>query len=439
MTRRSDRFIPLLVLPLMLPGGLALAESCADTLKVVQRLYQNKVEECNGDPASDCSGLLVRGTTRPEKSKPPLPAGAYNVWEASPKAQELGTSAASWMREDINYADPGVNHDNGYLLKPIDEVGGDEEKLHLACSSPLDFWSDWRATRGCGDSSFTADRVETSCQEARVNGTNWKQTQYDPFNENELEAAKRRNRQLCTFDMRNSDRTQAFKDFMAARRSIEGSRTAFNTQTEVRYYNPKDPRKLPILAFFYTKDSSREDALKNQADFFKATGKHIPVIRIQFPDQPRQQASFSCDSASDSGPGGPAGGGAGGAAGGWGPGGSRQCSQYIQSVTWIKRYDPGFKKDIWSASVVPTDCGRQIGEDQTDRMLAEMESKAKAQPNGASYWGDRTSTMRRQLVCHLSYVDGEYIGRNKHEFNLEPIRSWVTHEESLKHRCNVPY
>lgn len=430
MTRRHT-FVPLLLLPLMMPVALAQAEDCAATLAVVRQLYHNTTMECaGGDPGSDCSGIWLRGTTRPERNDPPGKAGDFRVWEPSPTAQKLGTTAASYMREDINYASPGVRTKDGYILYPVDLTPAGEPKSHIACMAALDAWTDFRSDCGCGDDSNTK-KTERSCQEEGVNGSNWKATQFDPFPTNSATQGRLRNESQCMFNMRGDGRTQAFKDFVTARRSIEGSDTAFQTQTEFRFYHPKKPEVQPVLAFFCNakhKPDSCNDALKNQAEYLSDTGKHRPVIEISFPARPGGKATFACNAASDNAV----------SAGGYGPGGSRQCSQYIKSVTWIKRYDPGFKRDMMTAQVVPTDCGRQIGEDQTDKMYAELERKAKAQPDGEKHWGNSKS-MRRQLVCHLTLVDGKNVVRNKAEFNLEPERSDVSHEESLKQKCNNPW
>ena len=92
-------------------------------------------------------------------------------------------------------------------------------------------------------------------------------------------------------------------------------------------------------------------------------------------------------------------------------------------------------------SVTPTDCGRQIGPDQTEKLMTELKKDALAEPDGAKYWGDRDETLRRQAICHMALVEKDEQGndfhvRNKPQWNLEAVRPLVTHEQALKDSCN---
>ncbi|MCU1719739.1 DUF2599 domain-containing protein [Pseudomonas sp. 5P_5.1_Bac1] len=448
MRRRIDRLIPLLALPFMLQATFVHAESCEETLKVVQELYNNEASNCmslTGDrsvrnPASDCSGLLVRGTMRPERQETPQPAGTYYVWNSSPTAVKLGTTAASWMRSDIKYQTPGVSHHNGMLLYPTHYTPAGKTPVNIDCAFPIDGYTDSRNDNGCGDNDRTPN-VEKSCQQEGVNGSNWKASEFDPFGG--VDPA--RNMSLCGFDMRglsDEQRTDAFQQFMQSRKSIEGSEGAFFWQTEVRFKNPEKD-KAPVMAFFFSEETGTnvEDAWKNAEEYKQVTGEERPVIKINFPNDPSSKATFSCATKPAPKPepviepDKPV-------AGGWGTGTDpKQCSQYIDSVKWISRWDPGFNKEVMSLSVTPTACGREVGPDQTEKLIAEMKQKALAEKDGAKYWGDRDQTLRRQAVCHITLVEKDKQGndfqvRNKETWNLEPVRPYVSHEQSLRDGCN---
>lgn len=160
MKKRLIRTAPLLMLPLLLHATWARAESCDETLKKVESLYNKTVDSCGQDPASDCSGLLVRGTHRADPAK----GQKWDVWNPSPKAVELGTFAASYMRADgISYEDPGMSTQNGYLITPRDLIRDPETPVHVYCAFPNDAWTDYRNDRGCGDNKNTAP-AEAVCQ-----------------------------------------------------------------------------------------------------------------------------------------------------------------------------------------------------------------------------------------------------------------------------------
>ncbi|MCB2251622.1 DUF2599 domain-containing protein [Pseudomonas chlororaphis] len=412
MKKRLHRIAPLLLLPVLAHTALARAESCEETLRQVEKLYNNTVASCGKDPASDCSGLLIRGTHRADPAK----GQQWDVWNPSPKARELGTFAASWMRADgISYEDPGMSTQNGYIIKPIDLVRDPETPVHIYCAFPNDAWTDFRDDRGCGNNKNTS-QTEAVCQ-AMVppitNPTAWV-AHFTKFNNN-----RQQDQLQCGFNMRNpmssQDRVTAFQNFMGSRRVI--NTREFQTQTELRLGNPKDD-ELPILAFFYSDQRGLNDALANQRDYKNKTGKDRNIVKIDFPRTPNGKASFSCTSAA--------------------PLPTPQfCDKYIESSSWVKRPDPKLGPDTWSLQVVPTACGRAIKDDQTDRMFAEIYNKHKNDDQWRQY-SVNGGSLRRQMVCHLAATfDGKPV-RDKPEWNLEPARPYVDQATAVAQRCN-PY
>ncbi|WP_053179091.1 DUF2599 domain-containing protein [Pseudomonas kilonensis] len=412
MKTRLKRITPLLVLPLFWQTTAANAESCEETLKRVEGLYNNTVDSCRQDPASDCSGLLIRGTHRANPAK----GEKWDVWNPSPKAKELGTFAASWMRVDgISYEDPGMSTQNGYIITPIDQVREPETPVHIYCAFPNDAWTDFRDDRGCGNNKNTA-QTEAVCQAMAppiLNANAWV-AHFTRFNND-----RKQDQLQCGFNMRNPmssrERVDAFRNFMGARQVI--NTREFQTQTELRLGNPKDDA-LPILAFFYSDQRGLNDALANQRDYKDKTGKDRNIIKIDFPRTPGSKATFSCTQTPP-------------------PPTQQFCDRYIESSTWVRRPDPKLGPDTWSLQVVPTACGRAIKDDQTDRMFAELYNKHKDDGQWRQYsvYG---GSLRRQLVCHLAATfDGKPV-RNKPEWNLEPARPYVDQARAVAQYCN-PY
>lgn len=412
MQKSSNRIVPLLALPLFLHMTSANAESCEETLKQVESLYNKTVDSCGQDPASDCSGLLIRGTHRADPAK----GQQWDVWNPSPKARELGTFAASWMRADgISYEDPGMSTQNGYIIKPIDLVRAPETPVHIYCAFPNDAWTDFRDDRGCGNNRNTS-QTEAVCQAMAPPITNagaWV-AHFTRFNND-----SKQDQLQCGFNMRNPmssrDRVTAFQNFMGARRAI--NTREFQTQTELRLGNPKDD-ELPILAFFYSDQRGLNDALANQRDYKNKTGKDRNIVKINFPRTPNGKASFSCTQAATL----PT---------------QRFCDRYIESSTWVQRPDPKLGPDTWSLQVVPTACGRAIKDDQTDRMFAELYNKHKDDAQWRRY-SVNGGSLRRQLVCHLAASYDNKPVRAKPEWNLEPARPYVDQATAVAQYCN-PY
>lgn len=202
MQRRLNKIIPVLVFPLLLQATSAHAESCAETLKQVETLYNKTVSSCGEDPASDCSGLLK---------------------------------------------DPGMSTQNGYLITLVDLVRKPETPVHVYCAFPNDAWTDFRDDRGCGNNRNTT-QTEAVCQAMNppMSSANAWVAHFTRFNND-----RKQDQLQCGFNMRNpmssKERVDTFKNFMGARQVI--NTREFQTQTELRLGNPKED-ELPILAFF---------------------------------------------------------------------------------------------------------------------------------------------------------------------------------------------
>lgn len=450
MNRRIDGWTLLMALPLLAQTTLADAAGCEETLQQIQEFYNNTVDSCPGangeaQAAYNCSGLIARGTKRPEYSGGK--AGDYYIWETSPKSQAQGTIAASYLRKDIIFADVHVkgdmwtNFNDGFVVKPPWFVSNEKERSYIACAYPSDAWADNRGNQGCGDNSKTPE-AEGACEGQGVTGQNWTQQYFEPYkySQSELIGGK-----SCAFDLRTEDgakSTQQFKQFLDARKAMQNvpdQDTAFGSYTEVRYTNPENNKSVP-WAFYYTDPEGRDAALKNQEEYKQQTGIDVPVIQIHFPQNKDSQATFSCEAGPQPGPA-PVPtadtNAADVAAGGWGTGDDpKKCSRYFDSVIWINRQDSHLDQAVDSVSVTPSACGREIGADQTEAAMAEMKQKATSVPGGAAKWGDRDATLRRQYVCHIVLEENGLPVRYKQEYNLEPIRSYVSHEESLAQKCN---
>lgn len=453
MKRRIEGWTLLMALPLLAQTTLAGAETCDQTVQEIEQSYNKVVDTCpgaNGEPqaALFCSGWVMRGTKRPEHFG--QPAGSFYPWQTSPNAQAVGTTAATYVRADIGFKDFTVmgdewtNFNDGYILESAWDVANDEDKSFPACAAPSDMWAYDRSDQGCGDNTKTAEDEGPSCAAQGIDGNTWKGKYYDPYKNGETQYIGGKS---CAFDMRTLDNqksSDAFLQFLRARRAMQddpSSNTAFNTYPEVRITNPKSGNAA-VKAFFYTDAAGRESALKNQQEYKQVTGKDVPIVQVGFPQNKGDKMTFSCDAKPAPGPApvpSPSTSPAEVAAGGWGTGDDpKQCASYIQEVTWINRWDYYLGRHVDSVSVIPTDCGREIGPDQTDKAFAELKQKATALPGGASKWNQRDGTLRRQFVCHIALVENGLPVRYKREYNLEPVRSEVSHDQSLADGCNPP-
>ncbi|WP_349973226.1 DUF2599 domain-containing protein [Pseudomonas caspiana] len=96
------------------------------------------------------------------------------------------------------------------------------------------------------------------------------------------------------------------------------------------------------------------------------------------------------------------------------------CQTYIERGQWIYRFNE------WTLEIVPTECGREIGAEETAYMFFELVKKF----SGNQHWKN-TRGMINQLTCHYA------IARTKAEWNLDPWRPYVGHAATVAAQCNV--
>jgi hypothetical protein len=413
-----------------LSATIADAATCEGVVADINKWYLDTRSECGIDPAVDCSGVMIRATHRwdektgnPEKIPEPTDPLKYYVWNPSPNSVASGGVSVSWMRADhIAYKDPGLGTANGMILTPRQFVSDRDKKLNVFCAFPIDAWTDYRAARGCLDYSKSPEE-EKSCQTLGINdGVAWKQHFEGIRADNDIA----RNQRQCGFDMNGSmereARTEAFRDFIAARKLIAPTAHAQNTQTELRMVT-WDKDNVPVAAFFYSEASGKKDAMKNQFDYYQQTGRWVPVVRFDFPQTFDSKAKFSCEAGAQHRdlP---------------RPVRKQSSEKYIEKAVWIKRdLDPHLGNGVWSLSVTPTAHGRTIGADETEAMYAEL---LRAYGDDPRWSGDRYGGgMRRQLVCHLTGVSTLGPIRKKSVYNLEPVRPDATHAQAQAQECNV--
>ncbi|MCK9798337.1 DUF2599 domain-containing protein [Pseudomonas sp. MAFF 302030] len=386
--------------------GTAQADQGSDTVARLHQLYNDTRQDCGGPskPAFLCSGVLFRAT---------WPSTDYQFYSVSPKSQASGGVSASYLRKDSKFRKLAYGLQSGFIFDTIFGNPKDHQDYAVLCSFPIDAATDDRQQQGCTDSRRTPGSVEKYCHEIGVTtaeqwGANYRQNGGDHSRQ-------------CSFDVRDERNSAAGPAFYQSIRSMaQISAESFTTQNELRLakWEENPPKSPSILALFYAEDPGLEGARLNQIQWYKAVQQYLPVINMKLPQTPQQDASFAYDS-------------------------KKQviypiteknsCERYVQSATWVDRHDPGFGRNVMTLEVTPTDCGRNIKDNQTNNFFNELAVDHYLDAQWKNNPDNRDSTvgsMRRQLVCHFN------IARNKPQWNLEPSRPYTSNEDSIAKGCN---
>lgn len=386
-------------------SALSQASIAADD-EIVRRLgdlYSNTAPNCGSStsPAFLCSGLVLGAA----------PAATDSLFYGIRAADQARNGvSAYYLRKDARFRSLPKGMKSGFVLAPapVDRAG---RQVDVLCVFPIAGATESRGSRGCGDAPQTAP-VETSCQQAGVTTSAQWLSSYRASGK--VAAAQ------CSFDTRigTANAAEAFNQSLKAIRTL-GTEALGNANEMILSPWAIDPPRSPsVMALFYTDASGLNASRLDQIQWYRASGWWLPIVGVRLPQNLAQDAAFSYDanqqaiSVEQE---------------------ASHCAQYIERAEWVVRYDPGFKRDIATLSILPTSCGRSVQESQANNFLNEMVAKFYAQPNWINNADNRTTSipaMRRQLICHLT------IARGKDRYNLEPSRPLIEQAATNAAGCN---
>lgn len=456
-----------------------------DTATLMEYWYRLTARDCgSGRLASDCSGLILRGTDSKKVFRP---------WNAGPNSHNAeaggngvvsnGGVSASYLRKDAEYDGLGLLKFNGFALIPNDFINeNDQFKVTVLCAFPIDAWTYNRNNNGCGDYfqdgdiNNTVGVQEDYCQKLKISSASGWMAYFD--RQTKDPDPIKAHRFQCGFDTTADyfgtfNKADAFNAFIEGRKLIahdpEEKIRAQTTQTELRlrvwpddnfwkrdwnlsrtHFDSPDPddtnpatvanqvfKALPIAAFTYIggidfvetngksfagRALAQDDQRRWNEEIPSGKGGWKPVIKVQMPRTIVEEAKFA-----------------------YYPGDqvvappvdNRSCDKYIEKAVWIDDYKEPVLGTISSLTVTPTECGRKAGVGKTNVVFAELANLAANNSSKEWNFDHIGSTMRRQLACHLDSPD---IAANKATWSLEPRRPYVAHEVIMElqgdNKCN---
>lgn len=399
-------------------SALASADIGTDTAQLLTTMYNDTRADCGSatQPAYLCSGVMLRATT---------PSVAYQFYSVSPNAQKIGGISVSYLRRDAKYQHLAFAMTSGFIFDNAADNPEGHVDHQVKCSFPLDGATDSRGDGGCGDyqrDDHVAKVVEGYCDRIGViNAEQWVNRYFDAKG-----AYRASNGMFCAFDVRQGQpgSAEAFRQSLRSEALLAARGLKFNggkfqeNELILTPWSIAAPRSPSILASFYVNASGLAGARLSQVQWYQATRQVLPAIALALPNSFQEDARFAYQAdqqailpVSE----------------------APRCERYVQQAKWVGRYDAGFKKNIMSLEIVPTDCGRTIQAAQTNHFFNELVAGQYLSPewiNNADNKADNLRSMRRQLVCVMS------IARNKASWFLEPSRPFTTHEKSVAAGCN---
>ncbi|MBC3376798.1 DUF2599 domain-containing protein [Pseudomonas sp. SWRI92] len=383
------------------PVVQALETSGAQVARDLEALYNDTPVDCGtaSMPSFLCSGVIFRAT---------IPSAAYKSWAPSPAAVASGGFSFSYLRVDAEFRRLVRDENNGFIIYPPLFAPVGRQKVAILCMFPVDGATNIRTENGCGVAQGAQSNSDLCHRQGIYTAQQW----YDKRVVDGFSALSQ-----CGFNVKDDANEKATVSFNEAIKAMSlGDNGTIHQQNEMRLataaWNVNRPETLPIKAFFYL-PGGLADAQYDQKDYFATTNVLVPVIAMTLPGTRAQDASFvfnEADQAIEM---------------------ANPMDGYINYAQWIKRYDPGTRKEEWSLSVVPTQRGRMATAESTGAVYAELTERYGDDPRWAYKDVNKEADgMRRQLVCHFA------IARNKPEWNMEPFRRYVSHDAAVAADCN---
>lgn len=402
--KRSMTFPGYLLVALSLTTGIVQAGPGEDTTRSLNDRYRNTARNCGADsmPAFLCRGVIIRATA------------AAKFWVPQEKNITSGAISASFLGKDARFPQLAWRRDNGFTLYPVLANPSPNKTYEVLCSFPSDAGTDGRAGQGCTDHSGSAT-VEDYCDLMGIKTAQEWVKRFGSTASNHVD--------LCAFDVRDRRNAFAGPAFMASieARNLAGT-SLFKLQNELRIATWKNnpPIEPPVESTFYTtppssETSGLENARANQIEWWLATRRYLPLVKLDLPQTMTADALFSYkpdDQAIQP------------------TTGPNRCGKYFDSARFVDLPGSPGKKSL---VVVPSACGREARDDQTNNFFNELVALYYRNPawQGTSASNPQNIlSMRRQLTCHFVYR------RYAPEWTLEPHRPLIGIQESGAKQCD---
>jgi hypothetical protein len=216
---------------------------------------------CPGDQADyQCNGVFIRVVDY---------SPAFRAWNPSPGAQKLGGVSFSYIRRDLKTVKLQENRTHGLILTEGKRWTAPLLPLEVLCAYPYDGGTATRTGNGCGENKGYAGSGHCALRDITT-VAQWRSsfTQYPP-----VEA---RYDHQCSF---GPDKA-GFGLSLQARENPEQENVRWQQNEVVIKTWTQNAYNLPLEAFFYTSAAGLEPARNIQRDFYRSTGRFVPVVRV---------------------------------------------------------------------------------------------------------------------------------------------------------------
>lgn len=252
--------------------------------------YNDTRNDCDGQPAYYCNGVLIRVTGY---------GSTFHSWNPSPAAVTLGGVSFSYVRRDVGTTHLSSTVAAGMIFKDFATAQHDHDTaVRLLCSFPSDAQSQVRANNGCGVHQWSGPGSAYCSSQGIDTVAKW------VAHYGRVSGSDSRYRSQCAF----ASTLAAFALSIQVRQhfpapAIEATQ---NNEVVLQTWAQDIPTTLPLDAFFYAiqgtpaeQAQALEGARYIQQDFLDSThgdvaqGRLMPIVRVQLSTDNAPAFSFA--------------------------------------------------------------------------------------------------------------------------------------------------
>ncbi|WP_123341496.1 hypothetical protein [Pseudomonas brassicacearum] len=268
----------MLALLLVWPGLTAnlLAATGPEVAQLLNRNFQFTPSECAAQkPAHACSGVLARGSP-----------SSGQFWQPDPVSSQLGAQSFTYLRADLGTR--SLAQPNGVLLSDGFTAISQGKRLDVLCAYPFPFTLQAnRPDFGCGWIAANATAATADSSSCAAQGVSDAQGWLEHF--------RRQNQQPTAQCSLSSQEPEPFKASLVAHEGLDSTWSVQPMQVQVGNWDASAPKQMPMLGLFYdvTQAGALLGALKDQRDYFNATGDWLPILRMDLSRAPETVFGFN--------------------------------------------------------------------------------------------------------------------------------------------------
>ncbi|HEJ9119525.1 hypothetical protein I5K96_24605 [Serratia marcescens] len=194
----------------------------------------------------------------------------FDFWKINPLSIKSNGVSFSYLRKDSKFNNT-FSSVNGFILFPGKMTPAEDEQYSVLCSYALDANTWGRQGNYCG--APPSPVKGQSCQDFGV------------FTAHQLNKSIVRKTAwgVCAFDVRPTAKNpaDAFYQTLLAM-PFHGNGLNYN-EIIVKPWDENNPKSMPVEALFYLNNGGLGNAQKDQRSYKNATGKFLPIVKIELP------------------------------------------------------------------------------------------------------------------------------------------------------------